>query len=89
MADRSYSEPPLDPRLDDAERRGLTGTTRSDVYEATRDPDDISRAPDPRDERDPPRWRQDFPIDWPKDEHVARREFARFLVLTKIGRAHV
>jgi Rieske Fe-S protein len=82
MADHGYSEPPLDPQLDDAERRGLTGTTRTDVYEATRDPDDISRAPDPRDERHPPRWRRDFPIDWPKDEHVARREFARFLVLT-------
>lgn len=54
----------------------------SDVYEETRDPDDISRAPDPRDDVDPPQWRQDFPIDWPKDEFVARRDFAKFLVLT-------
>ena len=44
--------------------------------------EDVSRAPNPADERWPPEWRQDFPIDWPKDEYVARREFARFLVLT-------
>jgi Rieske Fe-S protein len=72
----------IDARVDEWSRRGLTGTARSDVYEPTRDPDDVSRAPDPRDDRDPPRWRQDFPIDWPKDEIVARRDFAKFLVLT-------
>jgi nitrite reductase/ring-hydroxylating ferredoxin subunit len=72
----------IDARIDEWSRRGLTGTARSDVYEPTRDPDDVSRAPDPRDERDPPRWREDFPIDWPKDEFVARRDFAKFLVLT-------
>jgi nitrite reductase/ring-hydroxylating ferredoxin subunit len=48
----------------------------------TRDPDDVSRAPDPRDDANPPKWRRDFPIDWPKDELVARRELAKFLVLT-------
>ncbi len=72
----------IDTRVDEWARRGLTGTTRSDVYEPTRDPDDVSRAPDPKDELNPPRWRQDFPIDWPKDEFVARRDFAKFLVLT-------
>ncbi|MFI5298595.1 MAG: ubiquinol-cytochrome c reductase iron-sulfur subunit [Polyangiales bacterium] len=50
--------------------------------ESNRDPDDISRAPDPRDELDPPQWRQDFPIDGSKDEFVARRDFAKFMVLT-------
>jgi nitrite reductase/ring-hydroxylating ferredoxin subunit len=74
--------PTIDARVDEHSRRGLTGTARSDVYEPTRDPDDISRAPDARDERDPPRWRRDFPIDWPNDEFVARREFTKFLVLT-------
>jgi Rieske Fe-S protein len=29
-----------------------------------------------------PRWRRDFAIDWPEDQHVARRDFAKFLVLT-------
>jgi len=72
----------IDARLDEPSRGGLTGSARSDVFEPTRDADDISRAPDPADERDPPRWRQDFPIDWPKDEFVARRDFAKFLVLT-------
>jgi Rieske Fe-S protein len=50
--------------------------------EILRDPDDISRAPDARDDAQPPEWRQDFPIDGPKDEFLARREFAKFLVLT-------
>jgi len=72
----------IDARVDEWARRGLTGTTRSDPYEQTRHPDDITRAPDARDDRDPPRWRQDFPIDWPIDEFVARRDFAKFLVLT-------
>ena len=29
-----------------------------------------------------PRWRQDFPIDWPQDEYVSRRELVKFIVLT-------
>jgi Rieske Fe-S protein len=29
-----------------------------------------------------PHWVQDFPTDVPEDEHVARREFVKFLVLT-------
>jgi Rieske Fe-S protein len=72
----------IDALIDESSRRGLTGTTRSDVYEPARDPDDVSRAPDARDDIDPPEWRQDFPIDWPKDEFVARRDFAKFMVLT-------
>jgi nitrite reductase/ring-hydroxylating ferredoxin subunit len=31
-----------------------------------------------------PAWRQDFPIDWPQDHFVARRDFTRFLVLTSL-----
>ncbi|MEJ7729624.1 MAG: Rieske 2Fe-2S domain-containing protein [Polyangiaceae bacterium] len=72
----------IDARVDEWSRRGLTGTARSDLYGPTRDPEDISRPPDPEDELAPPRWREDFPIDWSKDEFVARRDFARFLVLT-------
>ncbi len=33
-----------------------------------------------RDER--PAWRQDFPIDWPEDHYVERRDFMKFMVLT-------
>jgi nitrite reductase/ring-hydroxylating ferredoxin subunit len=29
-----------------------------------------------------PPWRRDFPTDVPEDDHVARREFVKFLVLT-------
>jgi Rieske Fe-S protein len=70
------------PRAIEAGEAQLHGAARSDLYAPTRDPDDISRAPDPRDEQSPPAWREDFPIDWPKDELVARRDFAKFMVLT-------
>lgn len=29
-------------------------------------------------------WRQDFPIDWPQDHYVARRDFTRFLMLSSL-----
>ena len=38
--------------------------------------------PDRRPLPDQPHWRQDFPTDVPEDDHVARREFVKFLVLT-------
>lgn len=47
-----------------------------------REPEDITRAPDGTAAEDQPRWRKDFPVDWPKDQFVARRDFAKFLVLT-------
>src|SRR5215212_1507261 len=34
---------------------------------------------------DQPQWRNDFPIDWPQDEFVARRDFTKFLVLTSFA----
>lgn len=49
---------------------------------ATKDPDDMTEAPDGSPKDAQPRWRRDFPIDWPEDHHVARRDFAKFLVLT-------
>src|SRR5689334_8302635 len=72
----------LDARVDGDDRRALTGTARAGVYEPTRDPDDVTVAPDGRPADEQPRWRQDFAIDWPQDHHVARRDFTRFLVLT-------
>lgn len=36
-------------------------------------------------QRQQPRWRQDFPVEWSEDHYVARREFARFLVLGSLG----
>lgn len=32
-----------------------------------------------------PQWRRDFPIDWPQDHYVARRDFTKFLCLTSLA----
>ena len=72
----------LDPRVDSPAREGLTGTTRGDVYDAEREREQITIAPDFAPMEAQPRWRRDFAIDWPEDQYVARRDFAKFLVLT-------
>jgi Rieske Fe-S protein len=48
-------------------------------------PEAVSTAPDGRPPEAQPRWRRDFPIDWPEDELVARRDFTKFLVLTSFA----
>jgi len=30
-------------------------------------------------------WRADFPIDWPQDQYVERREFVKFMFLTSMA----
>lgn len=50
-----------------------------------RDPDRLSVPPDGRPESEQPRWRQDFPIDWPQDHYVSRRDFAKFMVLVSLA----
>ena len=72
----------LDPRIDSPSREGLTGSARGDMYEAALDPEDVTVAPDDRPMHEQPRWRRDFPTDWPEDNFIARRDFAKFLVLT-------
>ena len=32
-----------------------------------------------------PAWRKDFPIDWPQDHYVERRDFMKFMVLTSLA----
>lgn len=32
-----------------------------------------------------PQWRHDFPVDWPQDHYVARRDFTKFLCLTSFA----
>jgi Rieske Fe-S protein len=44
--------------------------------------DDPRTYPDGRPLPEQPTWRRDFPTDVPEDDHVARREFVKFLVLT-------
>jgi len=45
----------------------------------------ITVAPDGGSEAEQPQWRQDFPIDWPQDNYIARRDFTKFLVLTSLA----
>jgi nitrite reductase/ring-hydroxylating ferredoxin subunit len=71
---------PVDPRIDSPGREGLTGTAPADLYGA-RDREQITIPPDGRDLAEQPAWRQDFPIDWPQDHYVERRDFMKFLVL--------
>lgn len=47
----------------------------------------ITIAPDLAPPAAQPAWRQDFPIDWPQDLYVERRDFVRFLVLTSAAMA--
>lgn len=72
-------------RLDSPQRQGLTGTTPADAYSPMRDPEMITRPPDGRPLHHQPQWRKDFPIDWPQDHYVARRDFAKFLCLTSLA----
>jgi Rieske Fe-S protein len=48
---------------------------------ADRNFDQLTAAPDGRPEPEQPRWRRDFPIDWPQDEYIARRDFTKFMLL--------
>jgi len=72
----------LDARVDSPGREGLTGTAPQDGFVHTREQQEISTGPDHQPLALQPSWRQDFPIDWPADQYVARRDFAKFLVLT-------
>jgi nitrite reductase/ring-hydroxylating ferredoxin subunit len=71
----------LDARVDSPAREGLTGTAPTEIYER-RDPNQLTLAPDGAPLEAQPKWRRDFAIDWPQDHYVARRDFAKFLVLT-------
>jgi Rieske Fe-S protein len=42
-------------------------------------------APDGRPPEAQPAWRGDFPVDWPQDQYVGRREFTKFMVLTSFA----
>lgn len=72
----------IDPAINTPEREGLTGTAPADLYAPSLDREAITIAPDfaPLDAQ--PAWRQDFPIDWPQDLYVERRDFMKFMVLT-------
>jgi Rieske Fe-S protein len=72
----------LDARIDSAAREGLTGTAPGDIYGRLHDPEEVTTAPDGKPMDEQPAWRADFPIDWPQDHYVERRDFMKFIVLT-------
>ena len=76
---------PLDARVDNPQREGLTGTAPASLYRPIVDTDEITRAPDGRPFEAQPKWRRDFPIDTPQDLYVARRDFMKFMVLTSFA----
>jgi Rieske Fe-S protein len=45
----------------------------------------LSIPPDGQPDDAQPRWRQDFPIDWPQDEYISRRDFVKFLALVSLS----
>ncbi len=76
---------PLDVRIDSAAREGLTGTAPANMYQPLHDAEQVTTAPDWRPMDDQPFWRTDFPIDWPQDHYVERRDFMKFMVLTSLA----
>jgi nitrite reductase/ring-hydroxylating ferredoxin subunit len=76
---------PVDVRIDSAGRDGLTGTTPANRYQPIHDPEEVTTAPDGRPMDAQPAWRTDFPIDWPQDHYVERRDFMKFMVLTSLA----
>jgi len=82
MPDASDPRHRVDPAINTPGREGLTGTAPASLYAPSVERDQITIAPDfaPADAQ--PAWRQDFPIDWPQDLYVERRDFMKFLVLT-------
>jgi nitrite reductase/ring-hydroxylating ferredoxin subunit len=75
----------LDVRIDSASREGLTGTTPANVYRPLHDAEQVTTAPDGRPMEEQPAWRTDFPIDWPQDHYVERRDFMKFMVLISVA----
>jgi Rieske Fe-S protein len=75
----------IDPRIDSPGREGLTGTAAANLYKPLQDGEHVTIPPDWRPMDQQPAWRTDFPIDWPLDHYVERREFMKFLVLTSLA----
>jgi Rieske Fe-S protein len=76
---------PIDVRIDTPGREGLTGTTPANIYKPLDNAEQITIAPDWSPAGQQPAWRQDFPIDWPEDHYVERRDFMKFMVLTSLA----
>jgi Rieske Fe-S protein len=55
------------------------------IYRPVEDAEQVTIAPDWRPMEEQPTWRTDFPIDWPQDHYVERRDFMKFMVLTSLA----
>jgi Rieske Fe-S protein len=75
----------LDVRIDTPGREGLTGTAPATLYRSLREAEEITQAPDGRPMSEQPAWRTDFPIDWPQDQYVERRDFMKFMLLVSLS----
>jgi Rieske Fe-S protein len=75
----------LDVYIDAPGREGLAGTTPGNLFAPLIDDDTGSIPPDGRPLAEQPKWRRDFPIDWPEDHYVARRDFVKFTTLTSLA----
>jgi Rieske Fe-S protein len=51
----------------------------------SKDDERVTIPPDGRSYAEQPRWRQDFPIEWPQDHYIARRDFTKFMILTSLA----
>jgi Rieske Fe-S protein len=76
---------PVDVLVNTPGREGLTGTAPANLYAPAPARETISIPPDFRPDSEQPAWRHDFPIDWPQDHWVERRDFMKFLVLTSFA----
>ena len=85
MPDTLDPRAPLDVQINSPGREGLTGTAPANLYAPSSTPEQITVPPDGRPIEDQPAWRQDFPIDWPQDQYVERRDFMKFMVLTSFA----
>ena len=62
------------------------------IQHGTPTPRDLERRTVPPDGRPldaQPRWRQDFPIDWPQDDYVSRRDLVNALAMVHAATARV
>jgi Rieske Fe-S protein len=75
----------LDVQIEGPGREGLAGTTPANLYASPGEPEQVTLAPDGRPMDEQPAWRRDFPIDWPQDHYVERRDFVKFLFLTSLA----
>lgn len=72
----------VDPAIGSPGREDPTGPTPASLYAPSVQREQITIAPDFRPADVQPAWRQDFPIDWPQDLYVERRDLLKFMVLT-------